>query len=159
MPPPPLPSRANPPRQPLRAGAVPCLILLGIIALVALYHGAAKAIRSHALYNIVLHGAMASPEVQAELGTPITSGNVIHGMSGELTLQGLADETLFIDIPLQGSKASGHLHYDATRSGKTWKVSDYSVVIDGSNKKIPIAHAAAIETGPLPPGAGPYLLK
>ena len=116
------------------------LLLLVILGFGALYFGLTQIIKSTDPYKIAVDGATRSPEVQAELGTPITPGFFIQGNVNSNISNGVTNETANLTIPLKGPKASGSVHYAATRTDGKWDVRDFSVTVAGSNKTIPVSH-------------------
>ncbi|HEY3897393.1 MAG TPA: cytochrome c oxidase assembly factor Coa1 family protein [Chthoniobacter sp.] len=116
------------------------LILLGILGFGALYFALTKVIKSTDPYKIAVDGATHSPEVQAELGTPIAPGFFIQGTVNSNISNGTTNETANLTIPLKGPKASGVVHYAGTRNDGKWEVSDFSVIVTGSNKRISLSH-------------------
>ncbi|MDR3403407.1 MAG: cytochrome c oxidase assembly factor Coa1 family protein [Chthoniobacter sp.] len=112
------------------------LIVLGIIAGGAIFFGVMKVIKSTEPYKTAVAGATNSPEVQAELGTPIEPGFLPQGNVNSDTSGGTTTETANLTIPLKGSKASGSLHYAAKKTGADWEVSDFTVTVEGGGKKI-----------------------
>ena len=139
MPPSPLPSGVKSNRRLFIVGAVSCLLLVAIIGLIALYYHTTESIQALGIKNVMLrdamHGAIHSPQVRAELGRPIRSFSFIEGHADPM---GTTGETVFIDAPLTGPKASGHFHYQATRTGDTWAITQYDVIVYGSRERISI---------------------
>ena len=115
------------------------MIVLGILGSVALFFGVTKVIKSTGPYKTAVATATNSPEVQAKLGTPITTGMMIQGSVNTNTSNGVTTEMANLTIPLKGPKASGSLHYAATKNGATWEVSDFTVTVDGTGEKISLA--------------------
>ena len=112
------------------------LIVLGAIGAGAIFFGVMKVLKSTEPYQTAVAGATHSPEVQAELGTPITTGFLLQGNVNSNTSGGTTTEVANLTIPLKGPKASGSLHYAAEKSGTDWQVSDFTVTVDESGKKI-----------------------
>jgi hypothetical protein len=124
---PPLPSPSKTNWWLIGCGGCLGLLLIGALGFGALFFGVMKVIKSSDPYKIAVDGAIRSPEVQAELGTPITTGWMIQGSVNSNISNGVTNETANLTIPLKGPKASGSLHYAAARTGDKWDVSDYSV--------------------------------
>jgi len=140
----PTPPPANPAEKKKNWWLIGCggclgLIVLGILGSVALFFGVTKVIKSTGPYKTAVATATNSPEVQAKLGTPITTGMMIQGSVNTNTSNGVTTEMANLTIPLKGPKASGSLHYAATKNGATWEVSDFTVTVDGTGEKISLA--------------------
>jgi hypothetical protein len=112
------------------------LIVLGILGSAALFFGVMKLIKSSEAYQTAVAAATNSPEVQAKLGTPITTGLMIQGNVKTNTSDGTTTGIANLTIPLKGPKGTGSLHYAATKNGSTWVVSDFTVTIDGTGESI-----------------------
>jgi len=112
------------------------LIVFGMIGAGALFFGVMKVIKSTEPYQTALTAATNSPEVQAELGTPIKTGFFLQGSVNSNIQNGITTETANLTIPLKGPKASGSLHYAAQKTDAKWTVSDFTVTVEGSEKKI-----------------------
>ncbi|MEP6672845.1 MAG: cytochrome c oxidase assembly factor Coa1 family protein [Chthoniobacter sp.] len=112
------------------------LMVLALIGGGAIFMGVLKIIKSSGPYQTAVAGATASPEVQAELGTPIEPGFMPQGNVNTNDSGGTSTGTADLTIPLKGPKASGSLHYAATKDGGDWVVSDFTVTVEGSGKKI-----------------------
>lgn len=82
--------------------------------------------------------AVASPQVQAELGTPIHEGLFVSGNISTATSTGShgASGSATMSIPISGPKASGTLSLEATQSAGVWTYSTLEVAIDGKSEKI-----------------------
>jgi hypothetical protein len=137
------PGAPAPPPQPKKTnwwlwGCGGCLglIVLGLIGIGAIFYGAMSIIKGSESYQTAYAAAAKSPEVQAELGTPITAGFMPQGNVNSSGLGDSATTTADLTIPLKGPKGTGRLHYAASKSGGKWDVSDLTVTIDGNGKKI-----------------------
>jgi len=115
------------------------LTLLGVLGCGLFLFGIVSVIKSTDPYKTALTAATNSPEVQAELGTPIKAGFLPQGNVNSNFSNGVTTETADLTIPLKGPKASGSLHYAASKAGGDWKVSDFTVTVDGSHKQIHVA--------------------
>lgn len=119
-------------------GGCGCLgmIVLGIGLATAIFFFVVNVIKGTEPYQTALMTAASSPDVQAELGTPIKAGFIPQGHVNSNTSNGSTTETADLTIPLKGPKGSGHVHYAARKSGGDWNVSDFTVTIDGSGTRI-----------------------
>ena len=137
---PPPPVGAPPPKKTnwvlIGCGGCLGLIILGAIAGVAIFFGVLKVIKSSDAYQTALNGAVNSPLVQEELGTPITAGMMPQGSVNTTNDTGNADLT----IPISGPKAEASIHYRATRANSVWTVSEHKVTVKGSGKEIDLQH-------------------
>ena len=136
---PPFPQATPPkPKNWWLIGCSGCLVLivLGIIAGGAIFYGVVKVIKSTEPYQTALTAATNSPEVQEELGTPIEPGFMPQGSVNSNSDGGVTIETADLTIPLKGPKASGSVHYAAKKAAGDWEVSDFTVTVEGSGKKI-----------------------
>lgn len=136
---PPIPSARKTNWWLLGCGGCLTLIVLGFLAGGAIFYGVMKVIKSTEPYQTALAGATNSPEVQAELGTPIQPGFMVQGAVNSNISGGTTTETADLTIPLKGPKAAGRVHYAATKSDGKWDVRDFTVTVDGTNKTIPLA--------------------
>jgi hypothetical protein len=107
------------------------LMLLGGIVMGVIFFGVMSVIKNTDAYKSAIT-ATTSPEVQAELGTPITPGIFPMGSVNMNNGQGTAD----LSIPITGPKGAGTIHYKATSNGGSWKVSEFNVVISSDGKVI-----------------------
>ena len=112
------------------------LIVLGLIGGAVLVFGVTRVIKSTEPYTTAVSAAMNSPAVQARLGTPIQPGFLPQGNVNSHTSNGVTTETADLTIPLKGPKASGHVHYAASREGAKWEVRDFTVTVDGTGEQI-----------------------
>ena len=140
MAPPPPPSGVKSNRRLFIVAAVSCLLVAAIIGLIALYYHTTESIQGLGIKNVMLRdamdGAIHSPQVRAELGRPIRSFSVVEGHADTM---GTPGESVFIAAPLNGPKASGDFRFQATRTGDTWNVTRYEVIVNGSRKRISIS--------------------
>lgn len=108
---------------------VGCLVPLtccGVFG-IGTYLGVSKIIQSSGAYVGAIAEVNANPEVDAELGTPVTPG---LGMSGEVNEKngvGSADFT----TPIEGPKGKGSLHVVATGKNGKWTYSVIEVTANG----------------------------
>lgn len=112
------------------------MIVLGIGLATAIFFFVVNVIKGTEPYQTALTAATSSPDVQAELGTPIEAGFMPQGHVNTNTTNGTTTETADLTIPLKGPKGSGRVHYAASKSGGDWDVSDFTVTIDGSGTRI-----------------------
>ena len=113
------------------SGCLGLFVIAGIIGAMMVI-GITKVIKSTDGYQTALLGAQNSPEVRAELGTPIEAGFMPTGNVNVTNDSGSANLTFSI----KGPKGSGAVHYRATRSGGEWHTQQHDVMIDGSGKVI-----------------------
>ena len=107
------------------------LMVLGGIVMGVIFVGIMSVIKNTDAYKTAIT-ATTSPEVQAELGTPITPGMFPMGSVNVNNGQGTAD----LHIPISGPKGSGTINYRATSNGGPWMASEFNVNIKGSGKVI-----------------------
>jgi hypothetical protein len=112
------------------------LLLLGLAFAGALFLGVTKVIKSTGPYQTALASAKESPEVQAELGTPIEEGFMPSGNVNVTNDTGEANLTFSI----KGPKGSGTVHYRASRSRGEWHTQENTVTIEESGKVIDLGH-------------------
>ena len=112
------------------------LVILGIIGIGVIFWGVMGVIKGSESYRTAFSAAAKSPEVQAELGTPIEAGFMPQGNVSTNGLGDSATGNADLTIPLKGPKGTGSVHYAASKSGGNWDVSDFTVTIDGSGKRI-----------------------
>jgi hypothetical protein len=140
--PPPFPQTAPPKKTNwwlIGCGGCLTLIVLAIIGGGAIFLGVVNVIKSTEPYKTAVTAATNSPEVQEELGTPIEPGFMPLGSVNTNSAGGVTTESADLTIPLKGPKASGSLHYAAKKSVGEWEVSDFTVTVEGSGKKIHVA--------------------
>jgi hypothetical protein len=113
------------------------LIVLGVIAGGAIFMGAMKIIKSTEPYKTAVAAAINCRRSKAR--HPHRTGFMPQGNVNSNTSNGETRETADLTIPLKGPKASGSVHYAATKNGSTWEVSDFTVTIDGTGEKISLA--------------------
>jgi len=119
-------------------GGCGCLALIALACVAGglLVFGVMKVVKGTEPYQTAVNTAANSAEVQAELGTPVEEGFMPQGNVNSNTFNGVTVETANLTVPLKGPKGTGHVHYAATKTGNTWQVSDFTVTIDGKDKKI-----------------------
>ena len=114
--------------------------VLGVLVFGAIFFfGVVKVLKSSEPYKTALAGATNSAEVQEALGTPITDGFMPTGSVNSNSSDGTTTETADLTISLKGPKASGSVHYAAKKTAADWEVSDFTVTVAGSDKKINLA--------------------
>ena len=112
------------------------MLVLGAVAVAVIFYFVIGVIKSTGPYQTAVNTAKNSPEVQAELGTPIEPGFMPTGNVNTNTSNGTGSGTADLSVPLKGPKGSGKVHYAATKNGDAWEVSDFTVTIDGSGRTI-----------------------
>lgn len=133
---PPVPSAKKTNWWLIGCGGCLTLLVLMVLGIGAIFFGVTKIIKSTEPYQTAVSTAANSPEVQEELGTPITPGFFIQGSVNSNSSNGTTTERADLTIPLTGPKASGHVHYAATKTDGKWNVRDFTVTVDGSGKQI-----------------------
>jgi len=124
------------------------LILLAAIGGALLFMGVLKVVKSSGPYQTAVDLATKSPDVQAELGTPITTGFFPMGNVSTHINNGVETGAADLTIPLKGPKDSGSLHYSATNSGKEWKISDFTLTVKSNGKVVPLNHDRDLHVPP-----------
>jgi len=99
---------------------------------VLLFVGVFSAIRSSEPFTKSLEMVQASPEVQAELGTPIKAGFMLQGNINYQNSGGDAD----IYYPVSGPNGSATVYVTATRAQGQWTFDDVTVSIDATGERI-----------------------
>ena len=136
-PPPPMPSPARPgwwTRNWKWCVPVGIVSILGLFAafifmIVSLVFGMLK---SSEPYKDAVAKATSNPQVQSELGTPVTEGFI---PSGNINLNNDAGNAS-LDIPISGPKGNGGIRVVAIKTAGVWTYTTMEVVIDGKPEKI-----------------------
>lgn len=98
------------------------LVIVGGIAMAAIFYFAMGALKKSDVFGDALKRAQSSAEVQQALGTPVDTGWLLQGSLNYHNDDGNADLT----IPLKGPKGEGTLKVKADKKdGTPW---DYSVM-------------------------------
>jgi Cytochrome oxidase complex assembly protein 1 len=106
-----------------------CLTLALVFLLVSAIFGMFKSAEP---YKEALAKAVANPQVQAALGTPVTDG---FFASGNISTAG-ASGSASLDIPISGPKGKGNVHVEATKSAGVWTYSSLEVAIPGQPERV-----------------------
>lgn len=112
--------------------AVVSLLVLVVGFIPFLLFGVFSMMKSSEPCQKAIAKALASPQIQAELGTPVKDG---FFSSGSISTAGSSGKAT-MDIPISGPKGKGNLHLDATKSAGTWTYSTLEVTIEGKSEKI-----------------------
>ncbi len=76
--------------------------------------------------------AMTSPQLRAELGTPIEEGFMVSGNISTSNSSGSAS----FDIPVSGPKGTANIHVEAKKSSGVWNYSTLEATVNGKPDKI-----------------------
>ncbi|MEO5714304.1 MAG: cytochrome c oxidase assembly factor Coa1 family protein [Luteolibacter sp.] len=76
--------------------------------------------------------AMANPQLQSELGTPIEEGFMVSGNISTSNSSGSAT----LDIPVSGPKGKANIHVEARKTSGAWTYSTLEATIDGKLDRI-----------------------
>ena len=114
---------------PIIAFSVICVFLAAVFLSVAAIFGMAK---STVPYQEALAKAVANPQVQAALGTPVTAGFLV---SGNISTAG-ASGSASMEIPISGPKGKGNIHVEAKKSAGVWTYSSLEVTIPGQPERV-----------------------
>lgn len=106
-----------------------CLFLGLIFLFVSAIFGI---IKSSVPYQEGLAKAVANPQVQSALGTPVTDG---FFSSGNISTAGDSGRAS-LEIPISGPKGKGNIHVEANKSAGVWTYSTLEVAIPGQPEKI-----------------------
>ncbi|MES2924875.1 MAG: cytochrome c oxidase assembly factor Coa1 family protein [Verrucomicrobiota bacterium] len=106
-----------------------CLFIGSILLLVSTVFGM---IKSAAPYKDALAKAVANPQVQSALGTPVSDGFFVSGSISSAGASGSAT----MDIPISGPKGEGTLHVEAKKSAGVWTYSTLEVAVPGQPERI-----------------------
>jgi hypothetical protein len=71
--------------------------------------------------------AISSPQLQAELGTPIEEGFIVSGNFSTTNSSGSAN----LQIPISGPKGKASIQVEATKKAGVWEYSKLEATIDG----------------------------
>jgi hypothetical protein len=93
------------------------LLLLGVIAILAIFGIVFGALKSSDAYTEAVALARQHPEVREVLGEPIEEGFFVQGSVNISGTSGDADLT----VPLEGPKGKAKLYIVATRFAGTWE--------------------------------------
>ena len=77
-----------------------------------------------------------SQDVKNILGEPVREGWFMSFNSESSNGNGSAN----LSIPLEGSKAKGHLYATGIEEGGTWRIKDLYLTVDGSDRTVQISH-------------------
>lgn len=88
--------------------------------------------KSSAPYQEALAKAVANPQVQSAIGTPVTDG---FFSSGSISTAG-GSGSASLGIPISGPKGKGSIHVEAKKSAGVWTFSTLEVAIPGQPEKI-----------------------
>ncbi len=124
----------------LGGGGCLCLIVVGVIGYGTLYFGfsaISKWMKSSESYQMAVTTATNSPEVQAELGTPIQPGMMVQG---DINSSASA-ESANLSFLLKGPKASATVHFAGRKTDGKWDIRDFTVTVWGSGKTITLKPA------------------
>lgn len=139
--PPPFPSSVPPPLPAPKSSAgkwvlIGCggclgLIVLGVILSFGVYFAAMKVIQKTDVYGDAIKRVQNSAEVQASLGTPITTG---WSFSGSVNYNNDSGNASFT-VPVTGPKGEATLNVKADKSpGAAWKYSTLEVEFPDGHK-------------------------
>lgn len=117
---------------PVSAVSMICLLAALIFLLVSTIFGM---IKSAEPYKDSLAKAVANPQVQSALGTPVTDGFFV---SGNISTSG-ASGSASLDIPISGPKGQGSIHVEAKKSAGVWTYSSLEVAIPGQPERVQLA--------------------
>lgn len=106
-----------------------CLFIASILLLVSAIFGV---IKSAAPYKESLAKAVANPQVQSALGSPVSDGFFV---SGNISTAG-ASGSATLDIPISGPKGQGTIHVEAKKSAGVWTYSTLEVAIPGQSERV-----------------------
>ena len=93
-------------------------------------------IKSAEPYKDSLAKAVADPQVQSALGSPVTDGFFVNGSISTSGGSGSAS----LDIPISGPKGQGNIHVEAKKAAGVWTYSSLEVAIPGQLEKVQLPH-------------------
>ncbi len=76
--------------------------------------------------------AMANPQLQSEIGTPIAEGLMVSGNISASNSSGRAN----LDIPVSGPKGKANIHVEARKTTGVWTYSTLEATIKGKPQRI-----------------------
>jgi hypothetical protein len=130
---------------------VPALALAGLLAMATFVIGIFLLVRvtmtSSYPYKFAIQRAEHSPQVAAEIGTPIHVGWLILGRFNYQGSEGDAD----LDVPIYGPRGTGHLFIVAKKHAGRWTFQTLEVDVMGDPVAIPLVQPGNEE---VPEGPG-----
>lgn len=106
-----------------------CVFVALIFLIVSTIFGMVKSTEP---YKEALAKAVANPQVQSALGTPVTDGFLV---SGNISTAGAAGSAS-MEIPISGPKGKGNIHVEAKKSAGVWTYSSLEVTIPGQPERV-----------------------
>jgi hypothetical protein len=129
------------------AGVVVWLAMIGVM--VASFYGISSAIRNSDVYRGALERVNASQSAREALGFPIEAGFPM----GSVSVSGPSGEAQ-LSIPVQGSRASGTLYLQATRSMGRWQYDSIELEVEGRDARIDLNSGRVV---PAPSSSGAHV--
>ena len=129
------------------AGVIVWLVMIAVAA--SSFYGVWSAIRGSDVYRGAVERVNASQAAREALGFPIEAGFPM----GSVSVSGPSGEAQ-LSIPVQGSRASGTLYLQATRSMGRWQYDRIELQVEGREDRIDLNSGHAV---PAPSSSGTHV--